>query len=227
MWQCVRQNYWITQVQIVCSWGLEIGQKRRLPWLFLWCASWRSSRRCRETWAACPAWKLRTVAEGNAQMSWGCSCTRRWHWWWRRLAAGSEPTERRGQKEAINTRKGTIYLAIHSAVLSQHKPLPHNLVTALPWAKQTTRILHFDAVIITQKINAGLYCANRCDCTHWFVDPEYVSAVCEGLIRPKVGHGLGLDPRALFPLQHAGTCSAIQRVDLTERGMQTTHTDQS
>lgn len=30
--------------------------------------------------------------------------------------------------------------------------------------------------------------------THWFVDPEDVSAVCEGLIRPEVSHGLGLDP---------------------------------
>lgn len=29
---------------------------------------------------------------------------------------------------------------------------------------------------------------------HWFVDPEDISTVCEGLIRPKVGHGLGLDP---------------------------------
>lgn len=53
--------------------------------------------------------------------------------------------------------------------------------------------------------------------THWLVDPEDVSTVCEGLIWPKVGHGLGLDPRALFPFQHAGTCCAIQGVDLTEK----------
>lgn len=29
--------------------------------------------------------------------------------------------------------------------------------------------------------------------THWLVDPEDVSAVCEGLIWPKVCHGLSLD----------------------------------
>lgn len=53
--------------------------------------------------------------------------------------------------------------------------------------------------------------------TYWFVDPEDVGAVREGLVRPKVSHGLGLDPRALLPFQHAGACCAIQRVDLTER----------
>lgn len=59
-------------------------------------------------------------------------------------------------------------------------------------------------------LNSRLY-------TYWFVDPEDVGTVREGLVRPKVGHGLGLDPRALLPFQHAGACCAIQRVDLTER----------
>lgn len=56
-----------------------------------------------------------------------------------------------------------------------------------------------------------------CKATDWLVDPEDVSTVCEGLIWPKVGHGLGLNPRALFPFQHAGACRAIQGVDLTEK----------
>lgn len=61
------------------------------------------------------------------------------------------------------------------------------------------------------------------DITHWFVDPEDVSAVCQGLVWPKVCHGLGLNPWALFPLQHAGARRAIQRVDLTGRsGRQST-----
>lgn len=60
--------------------------------------------------------------------------------------------------------------------------------------------------------------------THWFVDPEDVSAVRQGLIWPKVSHGLGLDPWALFPLQHAGARRAIQRVNLTTREREEEHT---
>lgn len=62
-----------------------------------------------------------------------------------------------------------------------------------------------------------IYFFYSCQYTYWFVDPEDVGTVREGLVRPKVGHGLGLDPRALLPFQHAGACCAIQRVDLTER----------
>lgn len=72
---------------------------QQLPWWFLWCASWQSSQRYRGTWAVCPEWTSHTATEGNAQMSWGCSYTQRWHWWWHRPAEESAPTGGRRQKK--------------------------------------------------------------------------------------------------------------------------------
>lgn len=59
--------------------------------------------------------------------------------------------------------------------------------------------------------------------TYWFVDPKNVSTVCQCFIWPKVGHGLGLDPRALLPLQHAWARCAIERVDLKDKSTSTTN----
>jgi len=58
--------------------------------------------------------------------------------------------------------------------------------------------------------------------TYWFVDPKNVSTVCQSFIWPKVSHGLGLDPRALLPLQHAWARCAIERVDLKDKSTSTT-----
>lgn len=69
-----------------------VWRRNLVPWWCLWCASWRSSQRCRGTWAVCPGWTLHTAAVGNAQTSSGCSYKQRWRWWWRRLGAASAPT---------------------------------------------------------------------------------------------------------------------------------------
>lgn len=59
--------------------------------------------------------------------------------------------------------------------------------------------------------------------TYWFVDPKNVSTVCQSFIWPKVSHGLGLNPRALLPLQHAWARCAIERVDLKDKITSTTN----
>lgn len=59
--------------------------------------------------------------------------------------------------------------------------------------------------------------------TYWFVDPKYVCTVCQCFIWPKVSHRLGLDPRALLPLQHAWARCAIERVDLEDKSTSTTN----